>query len=169
MMKRIFLSLGTNMGHREQNLIDALHNIGNQVGNQGLVSPVYETEPWGFETDHNFLNMAVEVFTVLAPHQVLEQCLAIEQSLGRVRQPGMGAYTSRIIDIDVLFYEKELINDEQLVLPHPHLHKRRFILEPLCSIAPDFVHPLLGQSIQQLLNKCTDACRVSIRGAIDFQ
>jgi 2-amino-4-hydroxy-6-hydroxymethyldihydropteridine diphosphokinase len=160
MMKEIFLSLGTNLGDRDQNLAMALRSIGAKIGKVLVTSPVYETEPWGFDTDQNFLNMALEIATTLTPHEVLQQCLSIEASLGRVRQNQTGAYTSRTIDIDVLFYGQQIIQDKQLTLPHPHLHQRRFILEPLCAIAPQFEHPVLKQTIAQLMQHCSDPCRV---------
>lgn len=167
-MKSIYLSLGSNLGEREQNLAQAIHLLENEAGIILRCSPLFETEPWGFETEQQFLNLALELDTLLSPHELLQKCLEIESRLGRIRTHTQKGYQSRTIDIDLLFFGNELVSDERLTLPHPHLQKRRFILEPLAAIAPDFVHPVLGQSIQQLLNHCTDQCHVSQRGNINL-
>ena len=159
MMHRVFLSLGSNLGEREQLLAKAIALIDLRIGEVKQRSALYETEPWGFETNNKFLNMVVMLETALAPEVVLDRCLNIEQALGRKRTENTG-YTSRTIDVDVLFYDRLVLSTPDLVLPHPHIQNRRFILAPLCEVAPEFLHPLLGQSISSLLAQCDDKGQV---------
>lgn len=153
-MKRAFLGIGSNLGEREDNLCIAIGRIGEETGGVEVVSSVYETESWGFETDNLFLNMVAKIETFLEPQALLEALLGIEKSMGRVRNKEV--YSSRIIDIDILFYEDIILNENELKIPHPHLHERRFVLEPLAEIAPDFIHPVLKKSVFNLLDICTD-------------
>lgn len=154
-MKKAYLSLGSNLGEKEKNLARAIRYINLEVGHVVDLSGIYETEPWGFESDSKFLNMVVEIVSDLTPLEMIDKCLEIETKLGRSRNSNEG-YSSRIIDIDILFYENEIILEKKLILPHPHLQDRRFILEPLCDLAPDFVHPVLHESISALLANCAD-------------
>jgi deoxyguanosine kinase len=154
-MKKVFLSLGTNLGKKREYLSAATQEIARKIGNCTLISGIYETEAWGFESENNFLNQVIEITTNLEPSVLISQCLEIEKELGRERN-NSGKYESRIIDIDILFYGDEVIHSENLQIPHPHLHKRRFILKPLNEIAPDMIHPALGKSISKLLTECTD-------------
>ncbi|MGA1977414.1 MAG: 2-amino-4-hydroxy-6-hydroxymethyldihydropteridine diphosphokinase [Bacteroidales bacterium] len=162
-MKGIYLGLGTNLGNREENLIQAVGKINEFIGPVINSSSVYETEPWGFMSEDKFLNMAVEVKTSLRPSGLLGRMLMIESMLGRLREGKQ--YSSRIIDIDILLYGKRKINRVSLRIPHPEMHKRRFVLVPLCEIAPDAIHPLFRKSIKTLLEECDDKCKVEkIRG-----
>jgi 2-amino-4-hydroxy-6-hydroxymethyldihydropteridine diphosphokinase len=153
-MNHIFLGIGTNMGNREANLREAVAKIGVSIGEILKVSSIYETEPWGFEAENNFLNMTVEVITEHTPSGVLGGILMIEAQLGRIRTEKQ--YASRIIDIDILFYDDLVMNEITLKIPHPYLHKRKFVLVPLNEIAHDFFHPVLKKSIGSLLNSCED-------------
>jgi 2-amino-4-hydroxy-6-hydroxymethyldihydropteridine diphosphokinase len=153
-MNRVFLGLGTNLGDREQNLQVALEKIGENIGAVAASSSLYETEPWGFASENKFLNMAVEVRTNLKPSGLLGRILMIESQMGRIREGK--EYKSRLIDIDILFYNDRIITKKVLLVPHPGIPERRFVLVPLCEIAPDLIHPVLNKSIRELLDECKD-------------
>ncbi len=153
-MKRVYLGLGTNLGNREENLRQALEKIREFIGIVVTMSSVYETEPWGFRSENQFLNMVIEIETNLKPSGLLGRLLMIESLLGRLRE-GTG-YKSRTIDIDILFYGQKLVNTQVLKVPHPLLHERKFVLAPLAEIAPGFVHPLFKKTIVQLITECKD-------------
>ena len=157
-MNKVFLGIGTNLGNRENNLKEAVASIEEHVGKVLNSSSVYETEPWGFQSDDGFLNMVVNVETRLAPSGLLGRILEIESLLGRVR--GETRYASRIIDIDILLYEDRIIDEESLKIPHPLLQERRFVLVPLCEIASEMIHPVLKKSFSVLLKTCTDESNV---------
>ena len=157
-MKVVFLGVGTNLGDRETNLKEALAGIGKYIGRVVNSSSVYETEPWGFHAEQQFLNIVAKVETELIPSAVLNAILILETGLGRVRSENQ--YSSRTIDIDILFYGDEIINSEELKVPHPLLHKRKFVLVPLAEIEPELVHPVLKESVTLLLEKCEDKSEV---------
>jgi 2-amino-4-hydroxy-6-hydroxymethyldihydropteridine diphosphokinase len=142
------------MGDREANLSEAVSRIEENIGNILKSSSLFETEPWGFESESKFLNSAVEVETKLTPSGVLGAILMIEAQLGRVRSEKQ--YSSRVIDIDILFYDDLIMNEISLKIPHPLLHKRKFVLLPLNEIVPELVHPVLKKSIGSLLESCED-------------
>ncbi len=160
-VKTTYLGIGSNLGERENNLSTAIIRISEETGIIVAASSVYETEPWGFSTDRLFLNMVLKVETFREPQALLEALLHIERSMGRIRD--RDKYSSRIIDIDILFYEDIIIARNDLIIPHPHLHERRFVLEPLAEIAPDFVHPVYKKIISYLLESCDDTCIVRKR------
>ncbi|MDA3929805.1 MAG: 2-amino-4-hydroxy-6-hydroxymethyldihydropteridine diphosphokinase [Prolixibacteraceae bacterium] len=164
-MKKAFLSLGTNLGDKEKNLSRAIRYINVGIGQMIDLSGLYETEPWGFESNEKFLNMVIEIVTDLTPLEMIDKCLEIENKLGRIRKVFKG-YSSRTIDIDILFYDDIVLSEANLILPHPHIQNRRFILEPLCEIAPDFIHPVLNKTLKELLIECTDICIVKQLGSI---
>jgi 2-amino-4-hydroxy-6-hydroxymethyldihydropteridine diphosphokinase len=157
-MKKVFLGLGSNLSDREHNLESAVEKIQEFIGPIIRVSSIYETEPWGFKSENYFLNMVVEAETSLNPSGLLGRLLTIESLLGRLREGKK--YQSRIIDIDILLFGKQVINKAELAIPHPKIPDRRFVLEPLCEIAPDTVHPVLGKTIAELLAECKDKSRV---------
>jgi len=157
-MKRTFLGIGSNLGNREENLKNAVSLIEEHIGPVRLRSSVYETEPWGFRSENNFLNMAVQAETILSPSGLLGRVLMIESLLGRLREGT--EYKSRTIDIDILLYEKRIVRTKVLVVPHPVMHERRFVLVPLCEIAGEMIHPVLKKSIKKLLEECPDNGKV---------
>jgi 2-amino-4-hydroxy-6-hydroxymethyldihydropteridine diphosphokinase len=147
---KAYLGLGSNMGNRFRNLSDAVNHL---VRKNGIcithVSPVYETDPVGNTDQPKYLNAVLEIDTELEPLDLLETCLEVEAEMGRVRTR---RWESRSIDIDVLLCGEELISTEELIVPHPLLHEREFVLRPLADIAPDLVHPVLDESIAELLS-----------------
>jgi 2-amino-4-hydroxy-6-hydroxymethyldihydropteridine diphosphokinase len=153
-MNIVFLGLGTNLGNREKNLNDAFNDIREQIGKVLEASSVYETEPWGFQSESKFLNIVIKVETGLSPSMLLEAILLIELRLGRVRSGNQ--FSSRIIDIDILLYEDQVIDKRELKIPHPKLHERMFVLVPLVEIEPDLVHPVLKKTMASLLGSCED-------------
>ena len=157
-MKIVFLGIGTNLGNREINLEQAVAGIEENIGTVLQSSSIYETDPWGFESKDKFLNMIVKVETTLSPSLLLEKIKIIESLLGRVR--GGMRYSSRLIDIDILLYEDLIVDEERLVIPHPLMHERKFVLVPLCEIAPEMIHPVLKKSIAELLKICEDRSEV---------
>lgn len=153
-METVYLCLGGNVGDTRDYLKQAIALINNQIGKIVKTSKIYKSEPWGLQCSQWFLNQVVEVDTELAPHVVLEHCLQIETELGRTRS-GNG-YEPRTIDIDIIFYGRQIIDLPQLKVPHPLMHRRNFVLRPLCDVAALFVHPVFGESVGLLAEKCTD-------------
>lgn len=151
-MATVFLSLGSNLGCRKELLNNAIKALGEHIGTLLRCSLFYETEPWGFSSKHSFLN-AVAVFdTLFDPEEVLRLTQLIEYDLGRKKKSSAGIYSDRTIDIDILFYEQQVVHTNKLIIPHPLLHERSFVLQPLAEIAPDFIHPVLKKSIKELWN-----------------
>ncbi len=153
MNETIFLGLGSNIGHRIEYLEAAFEALQDRVGVVLSQSSYYKTDAWGNETQDFFVNQVLQLQTSLTANQVLEQCQAIEKSLGRVKNETWGP---RCIDIDILIYGKAHIQEPQLQVPHPHLQYRNFVLLPLCEIAKDWMHPVLKQSFARLLEQCID-------------
>ena len=157
----VFLLLGGNKGHRPSFLREAFFLIEKYIGKAVLASSVYETEPWGFNgTEPFFLNQVVAFNTALTPEQVLERALSIESYLGRSRELCNTQYSSRTIDIDILFYDNLIHESSELIIPHPRITERRFVLQPLCEIMPDAGHFLYGKNFSELLRECNDSCSV---------
>jgi len=154
---QVVLGLGGNMGNRTQHLAMAMVHIIQQIGPITRVSSVYETAAWGIEDQPAFLNLALCISTPFSPLQTLERCLRIEKQMGRHRKMKWGP---RIIDIDILLYNDKIIRENQLSIPHPMMHERRFVLAPLAEILPQKKHPLLKKSFKDLLLQCPDTLPV---------
>ena len=154
-----FLLLGANLGDRVATLSRAVQRISEIVGAVVQQSHIYETAPWGVLEQPAFLNQVLAVDTQLEPDAVLTQTQRIERELGRVRLEKWGA---RMIDIDILYYDQRIVKTNQLTIPHPYLHQRRFTLMPLAEISPDFRHPVLGKTTTELLTECPDTGEVTI-------
>ena len=136
--------------------------MGERCGKIVAKSRLYESEPWGFKSEHWFLNQVVKIETALSPDDLMKELLDIEQELGRDRSVPHEGYVSRPMDLDILYFGNEIIYTQMVKAPHPRLHERRFTLLPLCDIAPDFVHPTMKKTNLQLLDECQDAGKVNI-------
>jgi len=150
----VFLLLGSNLGNRKGFLKDAIQHIEEEVAPVIKTSSVYETQSWGKTDLPDYLNQVVLLQTTLPAQRVLQKILAIEIEMGRKREEKWG---SRIIDIDILFYGESIIEEPNLIVPHPQLHNRRFTLEPLEEIASEFVHPVLNKNILALKKELKDS------------
>ena len=153
-MSIVFLSLGSNEGNRPGALEAARKAIKEVAGEIIAASSVYESEPWGFDSRTNFLNQVLKVETLLEPDKLIAVIMETEASHGRKRLPG--SYSSRNIDIDILFYDNRIIHTGDLQIPHPRLHLRRFVMEPLAELDPEWIHPQLGLSVRQIFEQCED-------------
>jgi 2-amino-4-hydroxy-6-hydroxymethyldihydropteridine diphosphokinase len=140
-------------------LQQAKDEIAHEIGVIEVFSSIYESEPWGFESENMFLNQVIRVKTILSPIDLLDKALKIESRLGRRRGVGEG-YVSRSIDIDILFFNDEIIAENRLAVPHPKIPERMFTLVPLTEIDPDFVHPATGKSVKEMLDECPDKLKV---------
>ncbi len=134
MQHTLFLGLGSNLGDKQQNIAMAVEKIEELIGHVECQSALHITEPWGFQSDNMFVNAAVKCVTILSPHEVLEKTKDIERQMGRTTKSVDGTYKDRIIDIDILLYDDMEINDPDLVIPHPLMHQRDFVMKPLNEI-----------------------------------
>lgn len=157
MKMQTFLLLGTNLGDRKKNLADACRFIEDSIGKIIKVSSVYQTEPWGKKEQPEFLNQALKVETELPAHGLLHAAIQIEKQLGRKREERWG---ERTMDIDILFYGEEVIESDDLVVPHPRIAERRFVLEPLAEIGGEVVHPVVKMKVSEMLERCEDELKV---------
>ena len=153
-MVKVYFLLGGNLGDRLKTLKCALQMLSRDVGEIWDYSSIYETEPWGVHDQPIFLNQTACLLTNKTPHQILASIRGIEQNLKRQRYEKWG---SRTIDIDILFYGDQVIEDEELTIPHPALHERNFTLVPLKEIAGELVHPVMGKTIHQLCKESPDS------------
>ena len=152
-MAEVILGIGGNTGDRLTNLMLASGLLNERLGSITGFSPIIESEPWGFQTDNWFLNQILVVETNTRPDQLLKVCLDIETIMGRHRTK---TYSDRIMDIDILFYDELVFSEGGLIIPHPRLHERLFVLKPLYSIRPKQIHPVLGLTVQEMLETCED-------------
>ncbi len=155
---QLFLSLGGNLGHQTEIFLETRKRIQSTIGETRSISSLYRSAPWGFKSTRWFLNQVIQVETTLAPEAVLEETGRIEALFGRKRTPGK--YLSRKMDIDILFYDDLVSRTEGLVIPHPLLHLRRFVLLPAAEIAPRLVHPGIRLTLAELLDRCPDRLEV---------
>ncbi len=155
----VYLSLGSNLGDREKYIQEALKKIASNVSPIKEVSGYYETEPWGFDSDAQFLNICASLETDKDSLELLEIFQQIETDLGRTQKATDG-YTSRVIDIDILTHGNLIMDSDLLVIPHPQIENRKFVLLPLLEIAPDFIHPKTGKTIKQIMAVCNDESAV---------
>lgn len=147
----VYFSLGTNLGDKEQNLRLAIQRIEERIGKVISLSAFYATAPWGFSSENMFLNAAVCVETSFPPLSVLRLTQEMEREIGRANKSVNGVYSDRLIDIDLLLYDNLVLDTPELKLPHPLMHQRRFVMEPLAEIAPELLHPILKKTMRELL------------------
>jgi 2-amino-4-hydroxy-6-hydroxymethyldihydropteridine diphosphokinase len=154
----LYLLLGSNLGERKKQLDRAIDLVVERIGPVTKRSSIYETEPWGFSTEEKFLNRALQVTTSLSPEDIMERIVQIEKMFGRER-PGPG-YSSRTLDIDILFYDDLVLDNDDLKIPHPRIKDRRFVLVPLVEIEQTLIHPVFRKTTGELLRDCTDTKEV---------
>ena len=159
-MSLAYLLLGSNLGDSLQQLREAAGYISREAGVIRRKSEIFESPAWGFVHANTFLNQALSLETEMEPEELLKALLTIEKNMGRLRKTGV--YEARIIDIDILFYDALVMDTASLTIPHPRLHQRKFALRPMLDLAPEMLHPLLGQTIAALAAKCEDQSDISI-------
>ena len=164
-MAIVYLSLGSNLGDRVSFVQQAVSMLGvNDAINIVASSSFYESEPWQMDSDNWFVNAVVQISTTLSPEALLNECHRIEAFLGRKRDPITNEYTDRNIDIDILFYDSMIIKTAELTIPHRFFHKRAFTLIPMLEIAEDFIHPLLGKTVEELFDEMENPEMVCLYG-----
>lgn len=157
-MNRAYLSLGSNRGDRDGNLEKAIKLLSDWAGNIVAESSLFETLPWKMIDSTDFLNQVILLETALPAEKLMDVIFQIETLMGRVRT--QKKYEPRTIDIDILFFNDEIIETDGLTVPHPLMQQRRFVLEPFAEIAPDFIHPVFQKSIRGILKECPDKSKV---------
>ena len=156
-MNTVYIQLGSNIGERKSYIAKSMQHIEDNIGEIITESSVFETIPWGNKNQDNFLNSVIKIKTPVDAFKVLKKSQEIENNLGRERVEKWG---ERTIDIDILFYNNEIINTTKLNIPHPFIQKRKFVLIPLSEIAPNYIHPILKKNISTLLSECKDNQKV---------
>lgn len=156
-MNKTYLLLGSNMGNSKQQLKDAIKHIKKDIGKVVRQSGLYVTAAWGNTSQPDFLNQVIVVETKLPAAKLMHTILSIEKKMGRIRTV---KNAPRIIDIDILFFDKEIIKEKNLIVPHPEIQNRRFVLVPLNELSPGLKHPVFGTTIHQLLLHCPDTLNV---------
>lgn len=157
-MCEVILGIGGNTGDRLKNLLMTGGLLADRAGCIVAFSPIVESEAWGFQSENWFLNQILIIETSLRPDELLEVCQDIEAKLGRTRAAD---YSDRRMDIDILFYDNMVLSEGELIIPHPRLHQRLFILKPLAFLRPDYIHPGFGMSIKEMLDSCTDTTKTN--------
>ena len=161
-MNTTYILQGSNIGNRFEMLEKSKNIISDSIGTIENESLLYESEPWGFDSSTWFLNRVLQIKTNNTPQELLNKLLQIEIQLGRVRNTTEKNYSSRTIDLDILYFNQEIINKNELTIPHPKIHLRKFTLIPLCDIASEYNHPIFRKSNSELLNHCEDHTQVKI-------
>ncbi len=154
-MHNVFLGIGGNTGNKQKNFEDVYAVIEKELGKIVEASSVYETPPWGFQSDDVFWNSVIEIESSFSPEELLQKIHSIENQFGRTRNMHEG-YSSRPIDIDILYFDDLYMETEDLIIPHRRMHLRRFVLVPLNEIAPALKHPLLRLTSFEMLENCKD-------------
>lgn len=149
-MATVYLGLGTNLGDKEANLRTAIYKLQERIGKQVSLSSFYETAPWGFESNHSFLNAAIGLETILSPIEILHITQEIEKELGRTKKSVNGSYSDRLIDIDILLYDNLVLQTPELTIPHPLMTERDFVMKPLIEIAGNVIHPTRQKTLSEL-------------------
>jgi 2-amino-4-hydroxy-6-hydroxymethyldihydropteridine diphosphokinase len=160
-MTKVFILLGSNLGDKYVLINKAINSLVLEAGQLITASDIFFSAPWGYDSDNQFYNAVIQMETHLNPENLLQKCIEIEQKLGR-KQKEKPEYEDRSIDIDILFFGKQIINLPELVIPHPRMHLRKFTLLPLHQIAPNFIHPIFQKRVSQLLNECDDNSKVEM-------
>ena len=158
-MRKIYLSIGSNKGNRYSFIKEALRLIRKDIGKVILMSKIYETKSWGFHSD-DFLNICIMIKSELLPAELLNKLKNIEDRIGRIRNSTK--ILAREIDIDILFYSDKIVDHEDLIIPHPRLHLRNFVLYPILEIDPKWSHPIFKKNAQFLINKLSQKSRIEI-------
>ena len=153
MKKKLVLSLGSNLGNRYAYLLRTIQKIEKYFNSKPVIAHFYETPPWGNENQSRYINTAIYLHTDIPIDQCLKKVQAIEKEMGRLKTEKWGP---RMIDIDILFYEDDVVEIDELVVPHQYLHQRAFVLKPLQDILPNFIHPLKNKTIIQLIEDIYD-------------
>lgn len=167
-MEEVILSLGSNLGDRLANLRRVLDGLDAAGMQRERVSGVYETRPWGFIAPTSFYNIVAVYQAAIEPARVLELISSVESAMGRKRSAVAPGYESRIIDIDILFFGSRIINESELIVPHPRMAERNFVLQPLAALMPEKVHPLSGRTVAEMLRECSDESEVILLGGISI-
>ncbi len=155
-MKTVYIGVGSNLGDPYGNCIKAVEIIKEDpFCTMKAISPFYRTEPVGVEGQSWFINAVLSINTSLTPAELIEALLGFEKQMGRTRS-GI-KWESRIIDLDILLFGNEIINDKYLIVPHPRMHTRRFVMAPMADIAPELIHPVLGESMSEILGRIPES------------
>ena len=152
-MSKVYFSIGSNKGNRYKLIYEAIDKIDISIGRVEKKSSIYETKSWGFNSN-NFYNTCLLIESSLSVELILNKILKIEKDMGRLNS--VSQYSDRYIDIDILFFEDIIVNSKDLIIPHPRLHLRKFVLTPMLDMVPDLIHPILKKSIRQLELECDD-------------
>ncbi|CAG5086307.1 2-amino-4-hydroxy-6-hydroxymethyldihydropteridine diphosphokinase [Parvicella tangerina] len=160
-MARVGLIIGSNLEDRLGYMEKAVSSLGLHVGKLLAKSSIYVSPPWGYESTNEYYNQVLLFDTSLEPAHLLHFCLRIEKLLGRVRKDEKEGYSDRTIDIDILYYDNLTLEEDNLIIPHPRMHQRKFCLLPLFEVNPDWVHPVYQKDLVQLIDSCTDDSDIS--------
>ena len=161
-MKHIcYLSIGSNLGDRVLNLKTAILKLSSFASVLGT-SPFYETEPWGYEDEHHYINAVLKIETNFSPINLLKHIKIIERTMGRKKHKNDNTYQARVIDLDILFFDSEIIKIDNLIIPHPKLYHRNYVLRPLCDLTPSLKCPIRNKKVSELLLECDDPSKISL-------